>query len=169
MKFNVSLELNEQAIRKAAEKLAGATRRVHQHRATVGINEGEDAEEKVNYEGQPTATRLVEVAAIQELAEGRPFIRNWFDSKVDEHKREMTAAMRAEYEEENEGALEVQVAAWAEELKNYVASGEANLKGLTPRTIAEREKAGLSGEPPLYATGQLVHAITGKLDGNKTG
>jgi len=162
--IKANVRVSDEAMARVKRRLAGAADRVHQHRAHVGILEDYGGEEKLDYYGKPTGMTVAQVAMIHEM-NGRSWLRTWFDQHLDQIKREMTEAMRLEYEGDND-AVGRQAMLWSVELKHWIKSQEGNLKDLSPSTVAEKQRAGLPfPDVPLLATGQLVESIKAMLDG----
>jgi hypothetical protein len=165
VQLKASLKLNQGAIDRARRLLRGAADKVHAHRATVGVHETEGAEAKLDYHGNATSASLAEVAAFHELVGGRSFLRTWFDENLEQLKREMTAAMRAEYSGDKE-AVAVQAELWSKQLQDWISQQHGGLAALSDKTVQEKTAAGLAHpDVPLLATGQLLAAIRARLDG----
>jgi hypothetical protein len=164
VKMTARLDVNSDVLRRARELLRGAPERVSAHRAHVGINEQDGGETKNDYYGKPTGLTVAEVARIHEF-NGRSWLRTWFDQNLEKLKREMTDAMRLEYQGDND-AVGRQAMLWAVELKHWIQSQEGNLAALSPSTVKAKQEAGLRfPDVPLLATGQLVESIKAMLDG----
>ncbi len=171
-KFRSRFKLNEETIRRVKKLLAGAAKTVHQHRSSVGIHEGEAHAAALDYNGTPTNQDIVTVAMANEFGHAglpeRSWLRSWYDQNLDRLKRESSKAMKAEYKGDATAVANLD-RKWRDELKEWIETGFAALESLAPATIEAREKAGLAGDPPLYATGQLVKAIRGMLDAEYVG
>jgi hypothetical protein len=182
IKLKAELRLNEGLIKRVREILRGAPEHVKEHRVTVGIHEAEATAEAVKiasgkhntnepknaYSGKASSTPLIDVAFFQEMGMGVPersWLRTWFDQNVERLKVESTEAMRAEYSG-NRDAVEALARKWGKELGDWIETGAANLPALSSATIKQRRAAGIAGDTPLFATGQLVRAIRAMADGD---
>ncbi len=143
--LKAKITVNEEALRRIKERLAGAAKKVHQHRLSVGIHEADSHEEAKGYDGKPTGIDVVTEAMIHEFgAHGTPersWLRSWYAEAVKDLAEK-----------------------WGKELHDWITTGAASLAPLSSATEAERTKHGLSAGPPLYATGQLVKVIRAMLD-----
>jgi len=158
---------NEPMAEKVRRVLAGLATKIVPHTVSVGIHAREGSELKIDYKGAQTPETVIEVALCHEFGIGVPqraWLRSWFDSNLARLREEATAAMRAE-RDGDKGAVQAAAAKWAEEVRTWVQSGEAPLVDLADMTKAERRRAGLSDAPPLFATGQMMNAVTAKVDG----
>ncbi len=172
MKIKVSASWNDQLIERVRARLREAGKHVQEHEVHVGIPEADGSKPALNYSGKAGTATIAQVAWWQEFGAGdlleRPWFRSWFDSAAEEHRRDMTAAMRAEYAG-NADAVPALARRWARELREWVAGGEAPLDPVALSVAEAREQAGLDADPPLFATGQLVNAIRGMVDGEVVG
>lgn len=153
-------------LRRARLRVAGASSTSPSHRISIGIHGDEAA--KVSYDGTTKGASLIEVAAAHEYGAGVPersFIRSWFDENKARLARELRYAELAELRGENPDALKYLAQRWASEVRDRLVRRLAHLKPLAPSTIAARERAGISSEAPLDATGQLMGSIRGMVDG----
>jgi hypothetical protein len=159
------MTLDHHAVERVKNLLKRQSERAHPHLASVGIHEADGAEPKVDYRGKKTDESLAEVAAQHEL-NGRSWLRTWFDENTAKLRKEMTEAMREEFDGDTD-AVGRRAMIWAVDLRHWIASQEGHLEALSPRTVALKQLAGLSKpDVPLYATGQLVEAIKAMLDGS---
>jgi hypothetical protein len=151
-------------LRRAKLRIGAASAQSPSHRISIGIHGDEAA---VAYDGSAGTASLVEVAAAHEYGVGVPersFIRAWFDENRSRLARELKHAERAELGG-NPDALRQLAQRWQSEVKARITSRAGRLKPLAPATIRERERAGISSETPLDATGQLVRSIRAMVDG----
>lgn len=167
-----TVRINDEAFRRAAERLRGAAAHVHNHRVTLGLHEDRAEAAKVDYAGRETAQRLVQVAAVHEFGAGpvpaRSFLREWFDDSREALIEQMREAMRGEYQEYRTGLERspAMVAFGTDILGALVARMRAGLDPeLAASTVRRRRAAGLAEGPPLIATTQLVRALAAKVDG----
>lgn len=165
VRLRAGVTIREEAIARAQKRLEAVALRTRSHRVSVGIHEGEGA--KVDYHGNPSGAPLIQVAMAHEFGIGVPvrsFLRSWFDANRSRIERELTLAERSEFSG-NTGAIDNLALRWQSELRQWIVSREANLQPLAKSTIEERERAGITQETPLFATGQLVDSIRAYVDG----
>lgn len=153
-------------VRRARNRIGAASSGSPSHRISIGIHGDEAA---LAYDGSTSDVTLVEVAAAHEYGLGhtpeRSFIRSWFDTNRPRLARELKFAEAAELLGGNPDAMKQLAQRWQSEVRAGITSRAAGLRALAPATIAERERAGIGQETPLYATGQLVEAIRAMVDG----
>jgi hypothetical protein len=167
--FRAKVTLNPGALSRSKAKLKQAPKHFPQHRVTVGIHEDEGSATKVDYYGKGIDSTLAEVAAVHEFGAGpnpsRSWLRSWFDLSEKQLQQDMIASMNDEYKGDST-AVAKQAKAWAGELRDWIQLEHGNLEELAATTIARKTAAELSSpSTPLLATGQLVKAITAKVDG----
>lgn len=171
VKITAAIKLNHDAMERVKRAYMGAPAKVHAHRLSVGVHEYDAQQTKTDYKGKPTSEKVIDAAYFAEFGIGQPqrsWLRTWFDSNVDRLKKESTEAMRAEFNGDPEAVL-LLARKWSEEIREGIVTGTAGLEALSPATQAERERAGLPANPPLFATGQLVEAIHGMADAEVVG
>ena len=153
-------------VQRAKNRVGAASSGSPSHRISIGIH-GEEA--AVAYDGSTESVTLVEVAAAHEYGLGtvpeRSFIRAWFDENRQRLARELKFAEHSELIGGNPDAVKQLAQRWQSEVRARITSRSGHLKPLAPATIAERERAGISSETPLDATGQLVESIRAMVDG----
>ena len=165
----VHLDINEAAFERVRRALRGAPKRIALHRATVGIQEREGGEAKVDYYGRPEeGTTLAGTMRLHEFGAGelpeRSWLRAWFDAQLDRLKAGMRAAVKAEFEG-NPRAVHEWVRSFTDEWRDWIAAG-GDFTGLMPTTIGRKRTAGLpEPETPLVATKQFVNAFRARIDG----
>ena len=162
------MSLNPGLMERAARMLRGASKRIKQHRAMVGIQEPEGGQKKRNYYDKETALTLAQTMILHEYGTDnlpeRSFLRAYFDANEAKFEAGMKDAMQAEFEG-NQRAVHDWATQVAAEWKEWIAAG-GDFVGLMPRTIAEKEKAGLpEPETPLVATKQFSESWRAKVDG----
>lgn len=152
-------------VRRAKNRVGAASSSSPSHRISIGIH-GEEA--KIAYDGSTEEVTVVEVAAAHEYGLGVPersFIRSWFDENRPRLARELKFAQRAELMGTNPDAVVQLAQRWRSEVVTGITSRSAHLTPLAESTIKARERAGISQETPLDATGQLVASIRAMVDG----
>jgi len=168
VRMHATMVLNEHAFDRARRTLRGAPRRVKQHRVTVGLHEDEGARRKRGYDYAEGNALLILVATVHEFGAGptpdRSFVRSWFDSNLDELKRDAHAAMVAEYNGDHEAVLK-QARAWGDNLRAWIMDNRAALAELKQSTKRARRANDLQEGPPLVATEQLARALRAMVDG----
>jgi hypothetical protein len=136
--------------------------KVGDHSVSVGIHAQEAGEPKITYDGEESSETLGEVAFIHEFGD-RSWIRPWWDRNIKRLRIEVKAAMQKELKGDKRAIYKL-AAYWEQELRDWLLTGEANLKPLAESTIKEKSKYGYPSTP-LIATKQLVSAIRSMVDG----
>lgn len=153
-------------VRRARNRVGAASSSSPSHRISIGIH-GEEA--KIAYDGATEDVTVVEVAAAQEYGLGnipeRSFIRSWFDENRPRLARELKFAEQAELLGSNPRAVVQLAQRWKSEVVARITTRSAGLAPLAASTITARERAGITQETPLDATGQLVASIRAMVDG----
>lgn len=164
VKIKARLDINKGAMDRVKRRLRGAIGRFPEHRGSVGLHEDESGDPKLAYDLKATSATLGEVAAYHEF-HGRSFLRTWFDQHKDRLGKEMTVAMRAQYQGDKSAVDDLMVK-FASELRGWIEQQEGNLKALSDATVQRKRMAGLPRpDVPLVATEQLIDAIKAHLDG----
>lgn len=173
MKVNATYFVNQQALARVKARMEAKARRAKasQHDVRVGINQEDGGKPIIKYTGEEGTATLGYVALAHEFGAGVPmrsWFRSWFDAHAERCRRQMRTAMQAE-RQGNTTAVEVLAVSWAHSMRAWITTSEAGLRGLKDSTKRQRERAGLSAEPPLFAIGQIVAAIRAMVDGKVVG
>jgi hypothetical protein len=167
LKLNASLQVNARVVERVKHRLDGKARQISTGQVLVGIDAKSGGERKINYKGREGRATLAQIAWWLEhgtdTVPERPFMRQWYDGNEARLKRELSAAVRAEFQG-NKSALDHLGARWADELRETLLGNALGLAELATSTIAAKAAAGLDApEIPLVATKQLVNAITSSV------
>lgn len=166
-------KFNKDAIeefKKLAEQKQAAM--IHRHDVTIGLQGESSNDPQLDYHGNATGMTVIDNAFIHEFGtNGQPersWLRSWFDSNEKTLQERMIGASKKSAKEDgSEDPIADFTMATSRSMKRWMASNSNGNPMLTPRTLQQREDAGIYGDTPLVATRQTIKAISGALDGRE--